>query len=651
MADLKLKRLMARNWATFENIDLEFPESGLVYVQGMNTASGGAMESCGSGKTIVGEALSYTLFGVSSSRGYTGLKEFSKGEKGDTYVRVEATLRGKKLLVEAGYKCEEMSATGAALRFCYDGKEVERGRMEQTREELNRLLGVIPLLASWTVFADGQDLKFTKLSQSDAVELVLSSLRQPPWNEYYEKSKKVLSDYKQVVFKEETNHQTALDRLREADSDVKDASDKLATARDNYHKLKTQSKQNIQTQQTRITRWNEALARNQAAMAEIVKALKVIEEEKAAKHHKLEIKLNDANEKLRKSGLKTRALYESKTPYTERYANAKTAYENYRTAKVCPTCRRALGDKPDPARVEALKIEFEAATTTLRAEDAKIEEARKVEDALRKETGDLQAEIRKLRAADDTRELSDQHEELETGIASILEEIHKCEMQISALEREVSDEPVKMAEATHAERQRLHGLAKAKLDEAVIAVVESKKTIKVLEYWNHAYSPAGIPNMVLRQAIDPLNHEAKRLSAMMTGGTIEVKFNTSRELASGESKSQLNIKVNNKIGSKNFKGSSKGEGGVTNLILAETLSEVGQVSRRVGFRWYDEVLPSQDSRMCKSICSYLRDVANKMGILIFMVEHNPAVVNYADYVLVVEKTGTEKAVTGKVSWQ
>lgn len=651
MADLKIKNVQARNWASLGSFDVDFPESGLVIVQGVNTASGGAMQSIGSGKTLFGEAISYTLFGVSSSRGYTSMKEFSKDEKGDTYVRVEALLRGKKLLVESGYKCEEMSPTGAALRFCYDGKEIERGRIEQTREELNRLLGVSQTLASWTVFADGDAMKFTKLSQNDAVELVLAALKQPPWGEYHEKSKKVLNSYKQVVFKEETNHQNALNRVSESEADAKSAATELDSARETYRRLKTQTKQGIQEQKDKIQRWVTALERNQASMAEITKKLKVIEEEKAKAHHRLEIKLNDANEKLRKATIKTRSLWESKTPCTEKHANTKTAYENYSRAKVCPTCQRPMGEKPDPARVAELKAEYEAAVVSLNETNARIKESQVGEDTLRKEAQAIQRQIADLRAAEDTRALSDNYAELEDGIQSINDEIRKCETQITALEREVSDEPVKMAEATHAERVRLLTLAKGKLEEVTKSLLEAKSTLKVLEYWNHAYSPTGIPNMVLRQAIDPLNHEAKRLSSMMTGGTIEVKFNTARELASGESKSQLNIKVNNKLGSKNFKGSSKGEGGITNLILAETLSEVGQVSRRVGFRWYDEVLPNQDPRVCKSVYSYLKDVASKLGIVIFMVDHNPAAANYADYLLVVEKTGTEKNISGKVYWR
>jgi DNA repair exonuclease SbcCD ATPase subunit len=157
--------------------------------------------------------------------------------------------------------------------------------------------------------------------------------------------------------------------------------------------------------------------------------------------------------------------------------------------------------------------------------------------------------------------------------------------------------------------------------------------------------------MVLKDAIQPLNREARRVSSMMTGNTIEVVYGTRRELASGQEKAELVIEVNNTLGSKELAGSSKGESGLTNLIIAETLAEVGQVSRRIGFKWLDEVLPHQDQTVCKSIYSHLRELANQLGILIFLVDHNPTAANYADHMLVVEKSREDNRVFSSVKWR
>ena len=94
------------------------------------------------------------------------MKQISLDKAGDTYVRLEADLLGKPLVVEAGYDCDEMGSNGEALRYSYGGgKPKERGRMQQTRDDLAKLLGVPPLLAGWTAFIDGEKLKFNKLKQ------------------------------------------------------------------------------------------------------------------------------------------------------------------------------------------------------------------------------------------------------------------------------------------------------------------------------------------------------------------------------------------------------------------------------------------------------------------------------------------------------
>ena len=55
MADLKIKRVQIQRWMKIRQADIELPESGLVLVQGINAASGGALQSVGSGKTGWGD--------------------------------------------------------------------------------------------------------------------------------------------------------------------------------------------------------------------------------------------------------------------------------------------------------------------------------------------------------------------------------------------------------------------------------------------------------------------------------------------------------------------------------------------------------------------------------------------------------------------
>ena len=649
MVDLKLKRVSIRNWMKLRQVELDFPEKGLVLVQGINTASGGALLSVGSGKTGVGEAISRTLLGVKGR--FDTLKQFSTDKSGNTYVKLEVELLGKPLIVEAGYRCKELSPSGDALRYQYDGQTVERGKIDQTRDQLSKLLGVSPLLAEWTVFVDGDCIKFHKIGQADCVELVMASLRQPPWGDYHEASKKALGAFKRSMVGVETSHQTAAGVVRTAKENLADA---LAHAKEEkklYQEAVASNAAQIQRYQRAINAKKQKIEDAKLEMKEISKKLKLMEDERAAKNHKLEIKLHDIEDKLHAAEEARQPLSEARNDTQQKVTEARVAYSNYKDAgKKCPTCQRPMG-QIDESRLESLHEKLEAA----KAADAKAGNAWTAAEqkvvTLNLQYREVSKEQKQVSAQSDVESLADRNEELELGISSAESEIHDWQLEIARFEQGPSEAALKLAEGRLEDREAAVAKAEEGLAQAAADLTADQATLKVLDYWNIAFSPYGIPNMVLRDAIAPLNKEARRISAEMTGGTIEVRYSTVRELASGKEKAQLNIEVDNKLGDKDLAGSSKGESGLTNFIIAETLSEVGQVSRRIGYRWYDEIVPHQDPKVCHSIYSYMKDIAQRLGILVFLVDHNPVAANYADHVLIVEKTGTPGNVACSVRWR
>jgi len=634
----------------FKTVDLEFPDSGIVMVTGVNTASGGALQSVGSGKTGFGEAISRALFGVQGR--FDHLKRFSCDKKGDCYVRVEALWLEKPLVVEMGYQCKELNPKSEALRFTYDGKAVERGTIVQTREELTKLLGVSPLLASWTVFLDGDKLKFDKMVQAESVDLVMSALRQPPWTQYHEKTKTAMSKFRQTLAKDEATHEQARERVGEAAEDLQSAKERLQEAQEDYREAKEQHDDAVKTQQTRLNACNQAIAEAKTEQKKLEDQMAKLEQDKAAEHHQLEIKLRESDERIRVLKAKVKPLQEATSLASTTLTQKRMAFENYRdAARVCPTCKQATGQKLDEKRLGSLKDErdtalmaHEAARTAQATLDEKLEDAEQARTT-------VQESINKLGVKFGITKLSRQHEDLQETLDDSLKEAHRIEVQMASMSKGPSDSAVKVAENSCAERKTAHAKAQEGLKAAAEGLAVAQATLKVMDYWNVAFSPYGIPNMVLREALAPLNAEARRISTTMTGGTIEVVYSTTRELASGMEKAQLNIEVNNLLGSQDLAGSSKGECGLTNFIISETLCNVGQVARRVGYQWLDEVLPHQDPKVCHAIYSYLKEKANSLGILIFMVDHNPLVANYADHFLVVEKKGTPHNVVGSAVWQ
>lgn len=655
MVDLKLKSVSIRNWMKFRRVQVEFPEKGLVLVQGINTASGGALLSVGSGKTGLGEAISRTLLGVQGR--FVSLKQFSTDKTGNLYVKLEAEFLGKTLVVESGYKCKELSTSGEALRYTYDGKLVERGLIAQTRAELSKLLGVPPLLASWTAFVDGDSIKFNKLGQADSVELVMASLRQPPWNDYHEASKKALGAFRRSMAGSEATHANAAENVRSITSEVDVAKRQLATERSNFERAKQANDEQIERYKRAVNKKTQQIDEAKLEMEGIEKKLKLMEEQRASESHALEIKLHEIEDKLREAEEARQPFNDARDAAQEKVALARQAHSDYaNAAKECPTCKRPMG-KIDEKRLAALADQLaKAKAAAQRASEGWTAAEQKVV-TLNTQYRAISKQHREVSAKQDVENLADRHEELNEAVSMALNEIHEYEVEAAKLQNGPSDSAVKTAESRLADRRAALTKAQAVLNEAAQGLAADQATLKILEYWNLAFSPYGIPNMVLRDAIAPLNKEARRVSAAMTGGTIEVRYSTTRELASGMEKAQLNIEVDNKLGDKDLGGSSKGEAGLTNFIIAETLSEVGQVSRRVGYRWYDEIVPHQDPKVCHSIYSYMKEAAHRLGILIFLVDHNPVAANYADHVLIVEKKGESEgsgqgnAVISTIRWR
>ena len=649
MVDLKLKRVTIRNWMKFRNVVLDMPEKGMVLVQGVNTASGGALQSVGSGKTGIGEAISRTLLGVSGR--FTTLKQFSTDKSGDTYVKVEAELHGKPLIVESGYKCSELSASGDALRYRYDGKTIERGKIDQTRGELSKLLGVTPLLASWTVFIDGDHIKFNKLGQADSVELVMASLRQPPWNDHHETSKKTVGAFRRSMASVEGKHEAAAETARRAQEALDEAEEQVKTEIARYESAVASNNIQISKYQKAIERNRQAIVNAQTEAKGIAKKLKLMESERAAKNHQLEIKLHDIEDEIAAAEEARKPLSKARETAQQALTEARVAVSNYKEAgKNCPTCQRPLG-KIDQKRLQSLETnQFDADAAYTKAREAWAVADKKVAD-LNAQYRQVSKEQKEVSSQQEAESLAERNEEIEISITSATNQIHDWELEVERFKRGPSDSAVKTAEGRVADRKDALVKATNALREAANEVAADMATVRVLDYWVKAFSPYGIPNMILRDAIAPLNKEARRVSAEMTGGTIEVRYNTIRDLAGGGEKAQLNIEVDNKLGDKDLAGSSKGEAGLTNFIIAETLSEVGQVSRRIGYMWLDEILPNQDPKVCHSIYRYLREKAERLGIVIFLVDHNPVAANYADRFMLVEKSGGFDNCTSTVSWR
>ena len=637
MADTVLKSVTLRNWTTVREATIEFPERGLVLVRGINSASRGKMASIGSGKTALGEAISRTLFGFKGR--FTQLGHYSYKGKGDCYVAVNCLHKGKPLKVEMGFKCKELSASGEALKFTYDGQEMQRDRIEHTREELAKIVTVATDLSGWAVHLDGDLLKFSDLSESKAVSLLMGALLQPRWDSFQKTSSDKANELKHQIVQDKQAVEAAKSAVGEAEAELQIAKASLAGAQNVYDEEAKQAKAIIKSLQANIDKLTAASTQRQKRMAAIKKEIEANIAKTAAKEKAAEIAVNEAQDAkdIADDALSDLRSKEATAKQALDFANRQLERAK-QTPADCPTCGKPW-EKAKEAVAEqekAVKTKQAAYNAAAKAAKAKTAAATKARDAWLT----AKAKLDEAKAEAPIDELSAEYEELEGSQSSAKESLNEDQQEKIRIEQGPDKTEITRFETQVKEREKAIKKASIAVDKAAAKVVEGEELLRVVAYWQEAFGPTGIPNMILGDALGPLNATSRRVSALMSGGTLAVSYSTSRQLKTGADKAELTISVTNELGSVRAEGSSKGEGGLNNLIIAETLAEVGGVAHRIGYRWYDEVGANSDEVVRRSLYSYLSDVAQRYGILVFLVSHSPEAANYVDYTLIAEKTFT-----------
>jgi len=636
MADLNLRKVRIRNWATIPEAEIEFPEHGLVLVLGSNVVSEGHLDSLGAGKTNFGAALARAIVGVPDRP----IVKFSRKRQGNTYIRVDADLKEKPLVVEIGFKCAELSKTSEGVQFSLDGAEpTSLSHINLTKEELAKTVQMTPALAKWTVWVDGEKLRFDELPQREAIELLMAALHQPSWAAIQKKSAGVLDIFnadRQTAEDGLTRARNSVDRLR---LEVTASTQACTQAQQLYQESCDKAQQRIEEANARLSHRRSRLEKAERLQKLIEKKIQKIEEEKAKEYASMESARLEVDGQLR---LQRETVRKMSTNYTNKQNERLNEEKPLKRSKTCPTCGQDW--KLDPTHLEEAQKKVAKAKEVEAGAKETLEEAKKVETELQDKLDTLDDKLRKQNVRALTRRLSVLHRRVGDLASQHSRETNAEVNLIERLKAPVDRSPVAAAETKKTLKEE--ALAKSQEDVTTLSadVADIAASLSVLKYWHGSFGPTGISNMVLREAIDPLNEIARRTAQTLCGGMVGIHFATEREMASGDGKDELVVHVDNVLGSSDLEMSSKGERCLSNLIIAETLAELSQSHSLINFCWYDEVVNNLPAHVRMVVLQYLREKARRNRQLIFIVDHYPESANFSDYVLLAEKTASGTAV-------
>jgi hypothetical protein len=596
-----------------------------------------------SGKTLLGEAISRTLLGVRGRFEGAGLGAYSSDLCGNknTLIQLECDLNGQSLTIWSGYKCAELSKSGEGLRFKLgDSDPVERGTIQETREELNRLLGITQPLSEFAIHLDGERLKFNHLSERQLVELFLSALSTPNWEGAQKRVSAELSRSSEEQAGLQSRKELYESSLAQYDDDMKELELKAVEIEDSINLQKKEQEDKISKVEESKKKKESKLSKLKNRRAEIKVELKKIEDANAVTYADLELKFKRAKSAVVEASSVVETATGSVSAEESRVDTASDELLKLKEPDTCPTCGKPWDKKHSVALLESKKKALSDAKATLLEKEKELAKARSKRSDARNSQDEIQAQMKELNLGTATQALSKEYEGIESDEQDLDDQIKDDDRDIADLKKPISDSKLVAVRTRIQTAKQSKKTMQSDLSETNRKLVEVGAFIQLLSYLYKAFGPTGVPNMVLQDCLEYLNRAAGHLSSVLTGDLVEISFSSTKVLATSAEKPCLVINAKNRAGSKKFIGSSKGEAGISNLIISETLYNLGRLWQKVAYRWLDEAVNSQDKTVRGTAYSYYRNQAKQRQQIIFVVDHSPDVEAHADSIILAEKCGS-----------
>lgn len=366
----------------------------------------------------------------------------------------------------------------------------------------------------------------------------------------------------------------------------------------------------------------DMLASEEKATKKLLRTLEGCEAEyKLLSKQRVEAAENSAHLKGENDTLKREA-----GPIKRRIATLQTA-----TEPVCPTCGEALDEKARGHLISALLSELEERRSRysirIKLHAEFDERASALQQRLDKIDSDLKEKVRLERRVAELESAAVKAAEVQKGMNGLQRrrkrwedtlaqdrdkyenaqaEARKFELQLlqtddhqQTLDR-LRFEHRMATEQVGSERQKLaamEGLAQRK-ESRRSELEKLTKQVGIYEELCLAFGKQGVPAMIIEAAVPEIEQTTNMLLGKMTGGRMNVRFDTQRELKSGDVRETLDIKISDELGTRNYELYSGGEGFRVNFAIRIALSKL--LARRSGAQLQtiviDEGFGTQDER-------------------------------------------------------
>jgi exonuclease SbcC len=151
---------------------------------------------------------------------------------------------------------------------------------------------------------------------------------------------------------------------------------------------------------------------------------------------------------------------------------------------------------------------------------------------------------------------------------------------------------------------------------------QTKEDVEIFEFWKAAFSPTGIPSMLIDEAIPFMNKKVSEYLDKLTNGRYVVSFDTLAETKKGEFRDKISVNVLDT----HTRASSRIQlsGGQTRIIDIATILTLGDLQSNIqnvkfNILLFDEIFDSLDEENIGFVSKVLSNM--KFGKSIYLISH------------------------------
>tara|TARA_R110002110_G_scaffold7243_6_gene36819 strand:- start:10395 stop:12329 length:1935 start_codon:yes stop_codon:yes gene_type:complete len=177
--------------------------------------------------------------------------------------------------------------------------------------------------------------------------------------------------------------------------------------------------------------------------------------------------------------------------------------------------------------------------------------------------------------------------------------------------------------------------------------IKSKsEEIDYVQFWVDGFSRKGIRSYMLDKVVPFINERLNHYLTILTDGGITARFNTVKQLSSGEYRDDFNLEILNKKASETYEGNSGGERRRVDLAVALAFNDFisARSGKRLNILLLDEVFEGIDAEGLYYVIKVLEDLARRKSS-VFVITHRDELKSYFnDEIIVQRKDGLSIAI-------